>query len=138
MLSQFLYYGGAGVLVLRLAFAYVLIKHGWGKVKNPKGTAEWFSSMGFKPGKLAAFATIIVEFFGGILVAVGLFTQYVAIAAIGEFLVILIWKIARGNPMVGEYGYEIDLMMFGTAVALFFLGAGIYSLDKFLYVGSII
>ena len=135
MISQYLFYGALGVFALRVAIAAVLVVHGWAKIRNIKGTSEWFASIGFKPGKLFAMLAAAVEFFGGILLLVGFLTQTVALLVALEFVVILVWRFSKKSPFVG--GWEIDLLILGGVIALFFLGGGAYALDKIFFLGLI-
>jgi len=127
-----------GVLALRVALAAILIVHGWGKLKNLKGTWEWFGSVGFKPGKLWGTLATFLEFFGGIALLFGFLTQLVALFVGLQFIVIIIWKLARKTPFSGANGWELDLLILGAAIALFHLGAGAYALDKLLYATTIL
>ena len=87
--------------------------------------------MGFKPGRLWATIAMIVEFFGGIALILGVFTQGVASLILIQFLVIIIWKILKKSPIVG--GLELDLLIWGIAVLLSVQGAGTISLDQSIF-----
>ncbi len=128
MLSIFSFYGGLGLLVLRVTLGAILIAHGWPKLKDLKGTAAWMESVGFKPGMLFAVLSMLLEFFGGVAFVVGFLVQAVAFVAIFQFFVLTLWKLKNKKPLSG--GYEIDLLIFAAAVALFFLGGGSYSIDR--------
>jgi uncharacterized membrane protein YphA (DoxX/SURF4 family) len=66
------------------------------------------------------------EFFGGILLVLGLFTQ-VAAALIAFTMLVAIWKVKRAQGFVG--GYEFELALFVIAVSLMLTGPGAYALD---------
>lgn len=119
------------VLLLRVALGIVFIAHGWPKIRDLKGTAKGFDAMGFKPGMLFGTIAAFIEFFGGILIMLGLATTPIAALFVIQFGVILIWKWAKGMPIVG--GWEIDLLIFAAAIALFSLGGGAFSLDRILF-----
>jgi putative oxidoreductase len=133
MLSIFFFYGGFAVFVLRVALASILIAHGWPKLKDRKKTWASFDAMGFKPGKLFGTLAMLLEFFGGIALLLGFLVQLVAFFLVLQFVVIIIWKLAKGMPLVG--GWEFDLLILAAAVTLLFLGGGIYALDKVFFIG---
>ncbi len=120
-----------GMLVLRIALGAILVAHGRGKIKNIAGTSAWLGSVGFKPGKFWGPVVACVEFFGGISIILGLFTNFVALLIAGQFVVINFWKIGKGDKFVG--GWELDLIMLGAAAALLFYGAGSVSLDAWFH-----
>ena len=131
-LSIFTFHGGVSLLFLRVILGAILIAHGRSKLKDFKGTAAWMQSVGFKPGVLFAALAMVLEFFGGIALVIGLFVQVVAFFAALQFLTIVFWKAGSGQHLVG--GYELDLIILGAAAALFFLGGGSYSIDR-LFLG---
>ena len=116
-----------GLLVLRVVLGVILVVHGWPKLRGLKQTAVAFGGMGFKPGMFWATIIMLLEFFGGLLLILGFFTQVVAFFVAIEFVVILL-KVKRKAPLVG--GFELDLLIFAAALALLTLGAGRISLDS--------
>lgn len=119
------------LLVLRLVLGAIFLAHGWPKLKHLRDTMTNFDGMGFKPGWLWGTLTAFTEFLGGLAVLLGLGTQAVAALFVIEFLVIIVWKIARRAPFIGNV--ELDLVIFSAAVVLFVVGAGTLSLDFFLW-----
>src|SRR5688500_16193808 len=67
-----------GLLIARLVFGLVLAAHGsqklfgWFGGYGIAGTAGFFESLGFRPGRLMAVAAGLGELGGGLLVAAGL------------------------------------------------------------------
>lgn len=128
---QLLNYGLYGPLLLRLGLAAVFIVHGYPKLFGGlAGTAQFFESVGIRPGKFWALVVGIVEFFGGILLVVGLFVQPVAILFAID-MIVAIWKVKykQGFSSPAGGGYEFDLMLLIMALALLVLGGGAYSID---------
>ena len=124
---QLLNYGLYGPLLLRLGLAAVFIVHGYPKLFGGLvGTAQFFESIGIRPGKFWALVVGIVEFFGGILLIVGLFVQPVAIL-LAINMIVAIWKVKFSKGFSG--GYEFDLILLIMALALLVLGGGAYSID---------
>jgi putative oxidoreductase len=127
----FLLYGDWGLAALRIVLGVILLAHGWPKLEDLKKTSENFAGMGFKPGSLWATVAAIVEFFGGLALILGIWTEIPAFFVVCEFVVIMIWRLARKQPLVG--GYELDLLILAGAVVLLTQGAGPVSFDRYLY-----
>jgi putative oxidoreductase len=119
-------YSDFGIALLRVALGIILLAHGWPKIKDLKTTAVSFEGMGFRPGGLWGTIAAVVEFFGGVLLITGLFTRFTAFVVFGQFIVILIWRLRRRDPLVG--GFELDLLMLVAALTILTLGPGAYAL----------
>src|SRR3989344_6451101 len=128
MIQPLLVFSDWGILALRLALGLILVVHGWPKIKNLRGTAGNFETMGFKPGIFWGTIVALLEFVGGLFVLAGLFTQLVSLFVALEFLIILL-KLKRGSSFAG--GYEFDLLILASALSLAMLGSGAFSLDQF-------
>lgn len=124
-------YSDLAILVLRVALGALLIAHGLPKIRNLKKTAEDFGQMGFKPGALFGSIAAFLEFFGGIAIVLGFMVQPVAALFVMEFIVINAWRISRKHSFVG--GWELDLLILGSAILLLSIGAGNYSADAYLF-----
>lgn len=67
------------LLCVRLYWGLQLAQNGWGKLHNLGRVTEFFSSLGLPtPGPTAAFVAT-VEFLGGILLAIGLFSRFIGL-----------------------------------------------------------
>ena len=131
-------------LLLRITIGLFLVFHGLRKSKNSfQGTIGWFNSLGFPfniaGGRLSAYAAGLVEIVGGFLLFIGLATQFVAGAVVGQMIIasyVAIFKeksafiSQTGQP--GIYGYELDFHYVLGAIALVFLGGGAFSVDALL------
>ena len=73
--------GESAETILRVAAGLLLVTHGYGKIMNPFGAAGMVEGLGFYPGVFWSPLLAATEFFGGILIAVGLFTRPAAFAA---------------------------------------------------------
>jgi len=129
MFSLILIWNEWSFFILRLILGLLMIIHGWPKIKNIKGTAEWMSSTGFKPGIFWAIVVALVEFIGGIFLIFGFLTQIIALLLTIQFLIIAIWRIKKHERLIGEF--ELDLIILTTSIVLLLNGAGALSLDKF-------
>lgn len=121
---------GWGVLFLRVVFGVIMMVHGFPKLKHLKETGINFSGMGFRPGSFWGTIAAFLESFGGLAIILGIMTVPVATLFAIEFLVIVIWKLAKHGAFVS--GWEFDLLLLAAAGILFFFGAGAISLDYFL------
>lgn len=128
---QLLDYSFYGPLFLRIGLAAVFIVRGYPKLFGGiSGTAQFFESIGIKPGKFCAIVVGVVEFCGGILLLIGLFVQPVALL-LAINMVVAIWKVKyqQGFSPPAGGGWEFDLVLLLMALALLVLGAGAHSLD---------
>src|SRR6266403_469085 len=67
------------LLLIRLYWGWQLIQSGWGKLHNLEKVTEFFTSLGLPmPAQMAAFISC-VEFFGGLFLAIGLFSRMTAL-----------------------------------------------------------
>lgn len=126
---------GIGGLVLRVPVGMVLAAHGaqklfgWFGGGGLEGTAGWMESVGFAPGFLMALLAGSAEFFGGILLSLGLLTRPAALVA--AFTMMMAMTVHVGNGLfVSNNGYEFALTLLAASLALVFLGAGSLSVDR--------
>lgn len=129
LFPQLLDFGTLGPVFLRIGLAVVFMAHGYPKLfkkENFFGTAQFFESKNIKPGKFWVVVVGIVEFFGGILLIAGLFTQLVALLLAIDMLVAIL-KVNLKKGLVA--GFEFELILLLSALALVVLGAGAFSLD---------
>jgi putative oxidoreductase len=115
------------LLVLRIVLGAVMIAHGYHKVFGGMDkTVHFISSLGL-PG-WTAYLSAYTEFFGGILVIVGLFTRIVGAAILIDMLV-AIAKVHWKNGLTGQGGYEFPMSLAAISFALILFGAGPIALD---------
>ncbi|MGA9364762.1 MAG: DoxX family protein [Bacteroidota bacterium] len=129
-------------LVLRLVLGYIFINHGWPKLFKkefgPKGLAGFLKTLNIPFPLLFAYAAGIAEFFGGVLLILGLLTRVDALL-IAIVMIVAMWKVKFKTGLMTRVmegnrvgGYELDLALFAIAVALIVSGGGTFSLDCFL------
>lgn len=116
-------------LILRVALGILFVAHGYPKLfKNFGQFAGWLDSMGFKPGKFWALVAGAVEFFGGIMLVLGLWVQVVGILISIQMLVAM-WKAKWGKVgLTDQGGWELDLIYLVAALALAMMGPGLWAL----------
>lgn len=76
--------------LLRVIAGGFLAIHGSGKIVNPFGAAEMVEGLGFYPGTFWSPLLAATEFFGGILIALGLLTRPAAFAGM-IVLLVTVW-----------------------------------------------
>lgn len=76
--------------LLRVIAGGFLAIHGSGKIVNPFGAAEMVEGLGFYPGTFWSPLLAATEFFGGILIALGLLTRPAAFAGT-IVLLVTVW-----------------------------------------------
>ncbi|MBI4538883.1 MAG: DoxX family protein [Gemmatimonadetes bacterium] len=105
---------------------------GWFGGYGLGGTAGFFETLGFRPGRSFAAAAGLAEFGGGVLTAAGL------LGPIGPALVILVMIVAMvavhasHGFFVTNNGIEVPLLYAIGNLVLAFTGPGSYSLDAML------
>jgi len=115
----------------RIALGALFIVHGWPKIKDPKSTIAFVKGTGFPGGVAFAVLFTLLEFFGGIALILGFLTQIVAPLIALEMVATTIFaKTKLGKKLV--LGYELDIAYLVLALMLTFLGAGPWSVDRFL------
>ena len=76
--------------IIRLVVGIMMIPHGYGKLFNDGGierTAKFFSSISIEPSVFFAWYVGIIEFAGGICVAIGFLTRIFSVQLIGLSLI---------------------------------------------------
>lgn len=112
-----------------------LIPHGAQKLFGLWGgdidrTAAFFAKMGLEPALPLAYLVGGVEFFGGILIAIGLLTRPAAAAAT-VLLAVAAFHIHLGNGFFwGARGYEYPLLWGLVTLAVLCGGGGRWSVDS--------
>lgn len=70
----------AAWVLLRVAVGVLLAMEGWSKILAPMAMTGFVESIGFYPGWFWSPFLAVIQFFGGIAVAIGLFTRPIALA----------------------------------------------------------
>ncbi len=129
---------GLGDALVRVAAGAFLIPHGAQKLFGAFGgygleaTGEFFQTqLGFANGYLAALGAGSVEVFGGLLLALGLFTRFAAGAVVVFLSVAMTFHFSNGFIWT-DGGWEYPV--FWAIIVLMFVvrGGGQYSLDRLI------
>ena len=122
---------GLGALVMRVVLGVIMVAHGYTKV-IPKDALYNFSHMVLRMhlplwlGYLSAFT----EFFGGMLLIVGLLTRVVAFMIAIDMAVAII-KVHLHGGLLGPNSLALPLALFSIGLMLVFTGCGWLGLDDF-------
>ncbi len=125
-----------GLLILRLVLGLTMAAHGFNKLFGGgriPGTARWFESIGMKPGKFHATVAAITEVSAGLGLAAGLLTPIPA-AGFVSLMFVAAWTVHRPNGFfIVKEGWEYNLVLALSAVAVATIGAGKLSLDWVIF-----
>ena len=121
--------------LIRIVAGLFLMPHGaqklfgiWGG--SATATAGFFAKIGLEPALPLAYLVGAVEFFGGLLIAIGLFTRPAALAA-AILLTVAAFKVHLGNGFFWTAGgYEYALMWALVCYAIVLGGSGRMSVDR--------
>jgi putative oxidoreductase len=120
------------LLLLRLGLGIIFVSHGYPKLfTHLQQTTEGFVKMGF-PAYFAHIAGVL-EFFGGILLIVGLFTRIAGLLLAAEMAVALVKVHGMFSNPMNVHNYEFPLALAVGSFALAGVGAGLVSLDHAIY-----
>ncbi|ABX03118.1 MAG TPA: DoxX family protein [Herpetosiphon sp.] len=124
---------GFGIAILRIVVGFIFFMHGLDKFNGGiEGTAGFLTSLGIPAPTFMAILLIATELIGGIMLMLGLFTRYVAVAEAIAMVVALVTVHLDAGFSSREGGYEYVLALIAASVALVLLGSGSLALDNLL------
>lgn len=124
------------LLILRASVGVVIFAHGWKHLErtvNHQGVAEWFESLGVKPGEMHAWVVSLTELAAGAMLVLGLLTPLAAGAVAALMLVAFMTNHRQAGFWVYNRpteGWEYIAILFFVCIAMGALGAGDWSLDS--------
>lgn len=124
-----------GRLILRLIVGGYFFGHGtqklfgWFGGYGPEGTGQFFESLGLRPGKQHALAAGAAEAGGGALLVTGAATPLAASVLTSTMLTAINRVHLKNGPWVTNQGYEYNLVLIATVLALAETGPGSPSVD---------
>lgn len=125
-------------LIVRVTFGLALATHGYAKLfgAGPEGSSavEAFAQravepLGFPAPLLFAYMAALSEFFGGLLIALGLLTPLAALMAAFTMAVAAFHHLRAGDPFKV---YELAVIYLAIAIAALLRGGGRFSLDSLI------
>jgi putative oxidoreductase len=137
---------GLGLAVLRVTLGAIFVMHGYlgFAVVGPGGIAGYTTRMGYPAalGPALGWYLVLAHTVGGILLILGLWTRWAALAQVpimasalflhhlrqGFFLTGIVVDATRGIAIAG--GYEYTLLVLAATVTLVLGGGGAFTLDR--------
>jgi putative oxidoreductase len=120
------------LLLLRLGLGIIFVFHGYPKLfTHTREAMQGFSHMGF-PAYFVYLAGVF-EFFGGLLLIVGLFTRIAGLLLAAEMAVALVKVHGMISNPAAVDNYQFPLACAVGSFALATLGAGLVSLDQAVF-----
>ncbi len=121
-----------GLFILRILFGMGIAYHGFSKMGAMPEFIEGVAQLGFPVPTLFAWAAVLSEFLGGIMVAAGIFTRIGAFS-VGATMFVAAFVRHAEDPFSQK---EKALAYLVVAVFIILAGAGRYSLDRVLFAGT--
>ena len=129
---------GLDTIPVRVGAGVIFAAHGaqklfgWFGGYGLEGTAGWMASIGLEPGMLLAALAGSAEFFGGLLLIIGLLVRPAALM-LAVTMVVAIYTVHLDNGLfMANNGYEFGLALLVISAGLVFRGAGSLSADRVL------
>ena len=121
------------LFVLRIVLGIIFLYHGYPKLTHTHGNLQ---GVFVEHGLPAYFVYVagILETFGGGLLLLGLFTRPAALWLVIEMCV-AIWKV-HSRSYFAVHEYEFPLLLAAASLAIAAVGAGLISIDWWLYEGT--
>ena len=121
--------------MVRVVAGLWLMPHGGAKLFGWYGgditkTAGFFAKMGFEPALPLAYYIGTLEFFGGLMIAIGFLTRFWAIQVVGMMAVVSFLVHWPNGFFWANKGAEYPLMWGVIMLAIFIEGGGMLSLDR--------
>ncbi len=129
---------GADTLPLRIAAGVIFVAHGaqklfgWFDGYGLEGTAGWMASIGLEPGYALAILAGSAEFFGGLLLILGLLVRPAAVVLAITMVVAIVSVHLANGLFMSNNGYEFALALLAISIGLAIRGAGSFSADRAL------
>ena len=129
---------GLDTVPLRIGAGVIFAAHGaqklfgWFGGYGLEGTARWMASIGLEPGMLMATLAGSAEFFGGLLLIIGLLVRPAALLLTATMVIAIATVHLQNGLFLANNGYEFGLALLVISVGLVFRGAGSFSADRAL------
>lgn len=122
-----------GLLIIRLAFGLTMAwMHGWKKWPVSENFIGTVKALDVPLPIIAAWAAVLAELVGGVLIAVGLFTRPAALF-LGVTMAVAAFQQHAADPFKEK---EVALAYGVVSLALIFSGPGRFSIDALIFGGK--
>lgn len=129
---------GFAPLALRLPIGITFMAHGaqklfgWFGGYGLEGTGQWMAYIGLTPGYLMALMAGSSEFFGGLLLIIGLLIRPTSAVLAFTMLMAIVTVHLDNGLFMSNNGYEFGLALLAATVSLAISGAGKMSIDSMI------
>ena len=125
-------------LVLRIPVGLIFMAHGaqklfaWFGGYGLEGTGQWMETIGLAPGYLMALMAGSAEFFGGLLLIIGLLTRPTALVLAITMVVAILTVHIENGLFMSNNGYEFGLSLIIISLTSMLQGGGRLALDNLI------
>jgi putative oxidoreductase len=124
------------LLFVRLYWGVQLTQNGWGKLHNLARVTEFFGSLGLPaPGPTATFVAT-VEFTGGILLIIGLFSRFIGLVLTIDMTMAYVFGDREALLSIfsdpGKFYVADPYTFLFAALVILIFGPGMFALDTYL------
>lgn len=125
------------VLIGRVLLGWIFVTAGWGKLMGMAGFATYLTGLNVPAAGLLSVVVPPVEFLIGVALILGIATRYAAIVCfLFVFFATLIahryWEFSGAQLAAQQTNFLKNLSIMGSALLLFVVGPGRFSLDHWL------
>lgn len=127
-----------GLFILRLGVGAIFLMHGWMKLFGGQESfvREMLAMVGWSMPDAIWWVVTLVELLGGLMLVLGVFARYAALALAIEMVVaVLLFHLRQGFFIVAipnvplAYGFEYHLALVAGLVCVFLGGSGRWALE---------
>ena len=118
---------------LRVVVGVVMLTHGWQKLSDMQSWIGSVDGYGIPSPELMAWLSMAAEFFGGLLLVLGLLTPLAGLAIFINMLVAIFVVHAGQGLLAQDGGFELPLTLGVVALYFVFRGSGPLGLDALLF-----
>jgi len=124
------------LLFVRLYWGWQLIQSGWGKLHNLQKVTDFFTSLNLPmPGQMAVFISC-VEFFGGILLVLGLLSRLNALVLVVNMIMAYVTADRAAFLSVfsdpDKFSAAAPYVFLIASLIILIFGPGLFSMDTLL------
>jgi putative oxidoreductase len=124
------------LLFVRLYWGIQLMQSGWGKLHNLDKVTDFFTSLGLPAPGFTATAISSLEFFGGLLLAIGLFSRLISLVLTINMLMAYITADKEALHSIfsdpDKFTAAAPYVFLIAALIVFLFGPGWFSVDELL------
>lgn len=121
------------LLFVRLYWGIQLMQSGWGKLHNLDKVTDFFTSLGLPAPGFTATAISSLEFFGGLLLAIGLLSRLISFVLTINMLVAYITADKEALHSIfsdpDKFTAAAPYVFLMASLIVFIFGSGIFSID---------